>query len=198
MNEYIDIQKAAKYTGKSVSTIKRLINEIKEDKDLYTKVLKQETTKTGFKYIVSKDYLKNHFKIKATSTRSKTAKNELVQKVGHELVQTKENELLKKDVKHLQERIKDKDNQIEHLQTTNTKLVEEITNHTKQLRELNFIIATQQQQQLEGTKSKESKPKEEAQEPQKNIEPTKQSGLIFILSILLIIVIIILVVLALD
>ncbi len=40
MNEYIDIQKAAKYTGKSVSTIKRLINEIKEDKDLYTKVLK--------------------------------------------------------------------------------------------------------------------------------------------------------------
>lgn len=56
MNTFISIQDAIEITGKSESTIRRIINEIKnsKDKDLY---LTMEEGVTNPRYLVNRDYL---------------------------------------------------------------------------------------------------------------------------------------------
>jgi hypothetical protein len=62
MNDFLNIQETAKFTGKSEITIRRLVDKLKKD-GLEKGILKQEKAARGYSYSILKDFLIKHFKI---------------------------------------------------------------------------------------------------------------------------------------
>ena len=68
MENYLSIEQAVEYSNKSISSIRRLIKELKENK---SKHLKFEKLKTGHnKVFISIEYLNNHFNINSSDNSS--------------------------------------------------------------------------------------------------------------------------------
>ena len=59
--EFVSLQEASKQTGKSQSTLRRLISKIQNDQKLAAEVLKKESCSGGFKYSISAKYLHEKF-----------------------------------------------------------------------------------------------------------------------------------------
>jgi len=70
MEKYLSIEQTVEYTKKSISSIRRLVKELKQSK---SKHIKLEKLKTGHdKVFISIEYLDEHFNIN-TSTNSSTS-----------------------------------------------------------------------------------------------------------------------------
>lgn len=68
MENYLSIEQTAEYTKKSISSIRRLVSELKKSK---SKQLKFEKLKTGHsKVFISIDYLNKHFNINSSENSS--------------------------------------------------------------------------------------------------------------------------------
>jgi hypothetical protein len=102
--KYITVKDAAKLTGKSESTIKRIVRETKKNKPSYIanqKYFKFEILPTGHeKIFISRDFLKEFFNIQnpTTKQRSNEHSNERYDNtVNQELIEFLKTQLIEKD-----------------------------------------------------------------------------------------------------
>ena len=68
MENYLSIEQTVEYTNKSISSVRRLVKELKQNK---SKHIKLEKLKTGHeKVFISIEYLNDHFNINSSSNSS--------------------------------------------------------------------------------------------------------------------------------
>lgn len=68
MEKYLSIEQSVEYTNKSISSIRRIVKELKQNK---SKHIKLEKLKTGHdKVFISIEYLNNHFNINSSTNNS--------------------------------------------------------------------------------------------------------------------------------
>lgn len=68
MENYLSIEQTVEYTNKSISSVRRLVKELKQNK---SKHIKLEKLKTGHeKVFISIEYLNNHFNINSSFNSS--------------------------------------------------------------------------------------------------------------------------------
>ena len=68
MENYLSIEQTVEYTNKSISSVRRLVKELKQNKSKYIKL---EKLKTGHdKVFISIEYLNNHFNINSSTNDS--------------------------------------------------------------------------------------------------------------------------------
>ena len=68
MENYLSIEQTVEYTNKSISSVRRLVKELKQSKSKYIKL---EKLKTGHdKVFISIEYLNNHFNINSSTNDS--------------------------------------------------------------------------------------------------------------------------------
>lgn len=70
MEKYLSIEQTVEYTNKSISSVRRLVKELKQNK---SKHIKLEKLKTGHdKVFISIEYLDNHFNLNDSTNSSTT------------------------------------------------------------------------------------------------------------------------------
>ncbi len=68
MENYLSIEQTVEYTNKSISSVRRLVKELKQNKSKYIKL---EKLKTGHdKVFISIEYLNTHFNINSSTNNS--------------------------------------------------------------------------------------------------------------------------------
>jgi hypothetical protein len=68
MEKYLSIEQSVEHTNKSISSIRRLVKELKQNKSKYIKL---EKLKTGHdKVFISIEYLNEHFNINSSTNNS--------------------------------------------------------------------------------------------------------------------------------
>jgi len=68
MENYLSIEQTVEYTNKSISSVRRLVKELKQNKSKYIKL---EKLKTGHdKVFISIEYLNTHFNINSSTNSS--------------------------------------------------------------------------------------------------------------------------------
>ncbi len=129
MENYLSIEQAVEYSNKSISSIRRLIKELKENK---SKHLKFEKLKTGHnKVFISIEYLNNHFNINSSDNSSTSNSTNSSMNNSNDIFINKTLELLAKE-------LEEKNRQIESLlqrQYESNVIIEQLQKKQLQLEE---------------------------------------------------------------
>ena len=128
MENYLSIEQAVEYSNKSISSIRRIVKELKENK---SKHLKFEKLKTGHnKVFISIEYLNNHFNINSSdnssTSNSTNSSNDIFINKTLELL-AKELEEKNRQIESLLQRQYESNVIIEQLQKKQLQLEENIT-----------------------------------------------------------------------
>jgi hypothetical protein len=128
MENYLSIEQTVEYTNKSISSVRRLVKELKQNKSKYIKL---EKLKTGHdKVFISIEYLNNHFNINSstndsTSNSTNSSNDTFVNKTLELLA--KELEEKNRQIESLLQRQYESNVIIEQLQKKQLQLEENIT-----------------------------------------------------------------------
>ena len=129
MENYLSIEQSVEYSNKSISSIRRLIKELKENK---SKHLKFEKLKTGHnKVFISIEYLNNHFNINSSDNSSTSNSTNSSMNNSNDIFINKTLELLAKE-------LEEKNRQIESLlqrQYESNVIIEQLQKKQLQLEE---------------------------------------------------------------
>ena len=129
MENYLSIEQAVEYSNKSISSIRRLIKELKENN---SKHLKFEKLKTGHnKVFISIEYLNNHFNINSSDNSSTSNSTNSSMNNSNDIFINKTLELLAKE-------LEEKNRQIESLlqrQYESNVIIEQLQKKQLQLEE---------------------------------------------------------------
>lgn len=132
MNNYLTIEEASVYTEKSLSSIRRLVKELKQNN---SKSLKFETLKTGHKKVfISVSFLNIHFNINELNLNDSTnsSMNDSVNSSNEDLKDV----FINKTLDLLQKELEEKNRQIESLlqrQYETNVILEQLQQKTKLL-----------------------------------------------------------------
>lgn len=132
MNNYLTIEEASVYTKKSLSSIRRLVKELKEKN---SKSLKFETLKTGHKKVfISVSFLNSHFSINDLNVNnsSNSSLNDSTNNSNEDL----KDAFINKTLELLQKELEEKNRQIESLlqrQYETNVILEQLQQKTKLL-----------------------------------------------------------------
>lgn len=136
MNNYLTIEEASVYTKKSLSSIRRLVKELKQNN---SKSLKFETLKTGHKKVfISVSFLNIHFNINelnlndSTNSSMNSSMNDSVNSSNEQM----KDAFINKTLDLLQKELEEKNRQIESLlqrQYETNVILEQLQQKTKLL-----------------------------------------------------------------
>lgn len=136
MNNYLTIEEASVYTEKSLSSIRRLVKELKQNN---SKSLKFETLKTGHKKVfISVSFLNIHFNINelnlndSTNSSMNSSMNDSVNSSNEQM----KDAFINKTLDLLQKELEEKNRQIESLlqrQYETNVILEQLQQKTKLL-----------------------------------------------------------------
>lgn len=132
MNNYLTIEEASVYTKKSLSSIRRLVKELKEKN---SKSLKFETLKTGHKKVfISVYFLNSHFSINDLNVNNSinSSLNDSTNNSNEDL----KDAFINKTLELLQKELEEKNRQIESLlqrQYETNVILEQLQQKTKLL-----------------------------------------------------------------
>lgn len=136
MNNYLTIEEASVYAKKSLSSIRRLVKELKEKN---SKSLKFETLKTGHKKVfISVSFLNSHFSINdlnvnnSTNSSMNSSLNDSVNSSNEQM----KDAFINKTLDLLQKELEEKNRQIESLlqrQYETNVILEQLQQKTKLL-----------------------------------------------------------------
>lgn len=130
MENYLSIEQTVEYTNKSISSVRRLVKELKQNK---SKHIKLEKLKTGHeKVFISIEYLNNHFNINSSSNSSTNDSFNSSTNSSNDTFVNKTLELLSKE-------LEEKNRQIESLlqrQYESNVIIEQLQKKQLQLEEI--------------------------------------------------------------
>ena len=129
MEKYLSIDQTIEYTNKSISSIRRLVKELKQTK---SKHIKLEKLKTGHdKIFISIEYLNNHFNLNDSSNSS-----------ANDSVNSSNDTFVNKTLELLSKELEEKNRQIESLlqrQYESNVIIEQLQKKQLQLSEITPI-----------------------------------------------------------